>query len=165
MNWGGSGNGQAPFNSVEGAEGSDPNTDWGAVDPTQLNVGGYFSMLPSPKQYFEDREHPKNNNWYLLTMACRRGLTFLEQQPEVDPERLGVHGFSMGGNLTMYVAGTDNRVKVAVPAVGGQGWRSEKHQFLDGGAGQQEHIRGDLKVFRRTLSFESYAPINRQTYW
>ncbi|MFO1004087.1 MAG: dienelactone hydrolase family protein [Planctomycetaceae bacterium] len=159
VNWGGSGNGQAPINSVEGAKENDPNTDWGAVDPTQLNVAGYFSMLPGPKQYFEDREHPKNNNWYLLTLGCRRGLTFLEQQPEVDPDRLGVHGFSMGGNLTMYVAGTDNRVKAAVTAVGGQGWRWEKHEFLDGGAGQQEYVRGDLDVFRRTLSFESYAPL------
>ncbi|MBM3892477.1 MAG: hypothetical protein FJ388_25450, partial [Verrucomicrobia bacterium] len=86
VNWGGSGNGKPPFNSVEGAKPGDPNTDWGAVDPTQLNVQGYSSMLPGPKQFFEDREHPKNNNWYLLTLGCRRGLTFLEQQPEVDPQ-------------------------------------------------------------------------------
>jgi hypothetical protein len=114
-------------------------------------------MLPGPKQVFEDREHPKNNNWYLLTLGCRRGLTFLEQQPEVDPQRLGVHGYSMGGNLTMYVAGTDNRVKAAVPAVGGQGWRWQTHEFL-GGADQQDRIKGDVEVFKRTLSFESYAP-------
>jgi len=157
VNWGGSGTGKAPFNSCEKAEPGDPNTDWGAVDPSQLNVPGYSSMLPGPKQVFEDREHPKNNNWYLLTLGCRRGLTFLEQQPEVDPQRLGVHGYSMGGNLTMYVAGTDNRVKAAVPAVGGQGWRWQTHEFL-GGSDQQDRIKGDVEVFKRTLSFESYAP-------
>jgi len=159
VNWGGTA-GQVPFNSVEGAQPGDPNTDWGAVDPSQLNVPGYNSMLPGPKQFFEDREHPKNNNWYLLTLGCRRGLTFLEQQAEVDPSRLGVHGYSMGGNLTMYVAGTDDRVKVAVPAVGGQGWRWEPRAFM-GGAAQQEQIKGDVEVFRRTLSFESYAPLIR----
>ena len=132
------------FNS-EGAQPGDPNTDWGAVDPTQLNVQGYFSMLPGPKQFFEDREHPKNNNWYLLTLGCRRGLTFLEQQPEVDAQRLGMHGYSMGGNLTMYVAGTDARVKAAVPGVGGQGWRWQPHAFI-GGMAQQEHIKGDVEV-------------------
>ncbi|MCA9161487.1 MAG: acetylxylan esterase [Planctomycetales bacterium] len=157
INWGGNGDGRPPFNSPDGARPGDPNTDWGAVDPSQLNVAGYSSMLPGPKQFFEDREHPKNNNWYLLTLGCRRGLTFLEQQPEVDPERLGVHGYSMGGNLTMYVAGSDNRVKAAVPGVGGQGWRWQPHEFL-GGTAQQNHIRGDVEVFRRTLSFESYAP-------
>ncbi|MBI4624244.1 MAG: hypothetical protein HY736_13650 [Verrucomicrobia bacterium] len=159
VNWGGSA-GQAPFNSVEGAQPGDPNTDWGAVDPSQLNVPGYHSLQPGPKQFFEDREHPKNNNWYLLTFGCRRGLTFLERQAEVDPQRLGVHGLSMGGNLTMYIAGCDDRVKVAVPAVGGQGWRWQPHEFIGGGA-QQERIKGDVDLFRRTLSFESYAPLIR----
>lgn len=160
VNWGGDGDGKPPFNTVEGARDGDPNTDWGAVDPTQLNVPGYSSLLPGPKQFFGDREHPKNNNWYLLTLGCRRGLTFLEQQPEVDAERLGVHGYSMGGNLTMYVAGTDARVKAAVPAVGGQGWRWEEHEFV-GGRARQETIKGDVDVFRRTLSFEGYAPLIR----
>jgi dienelactone hydrolase len=161
VNWGGSGTGQAPFNAVEGARPGDPNTDWGAVDPSQLNVPGYASMLPGPKQRFEDREHPANNNWYLLTVGCRRGLTFLEQQPEVDPDRLGVHGYSMGGNLTMYVAGTDARVKAAVPAVGGQGWRWEAHEFAAGTARPQTAVEGDVGLYRRTLSFESYAPLIR----
>ena len=158
VNWGGSGTGKAPFNSPEGAVPNDPNTDWGAVDPSQLNVQGYNTMLPGPKQLFEDHEDPRNNNWYLLTLGCRRGLTFLEQQPEVDAQRLGVHGFSMGGNLTMYVAGTDDRVKAAVPGVGGQGWRWQAHEFL-GGVAQQEQVKGDLELFKRTLSFESYAPL------
>ena len=160
VNWGGSGDGKPPFNSVEGAQPGDANTDWGAVDPSQLNAPGYNSMLPGPRQFFDDREHPKNNNWYLLTLGCRRGLTFLEQQPEVDAARLGVHGYSMGGNLTMYVAGTDDRVKAAVPAVGGAGWRWQAHEFT-GGKAQLDQIKGDAEVFRRTLSFESYAPLIR----
>ena len=158
VNWGGSGDGKAPFNTCEKSEPGDPNTDWGAVDPSQLNVPGYNTMLPGPRQFFEDREHPKNNNWYLLTIGCRRGLTFLEQQPEVDARRLGVHGWSMGGNLTMYVAGTDDRVKAAVPGVGGQGWRWQDHEFI-GGKTSQEQVKGNVEVFRRTLSFESYAPL------
>lgn len=157
VNWGGSA-GQSPFNSVEGAQPGDPNTDWGAVDPSQLNATRYDSILPGPKQLFEEIEHPKNNNWYLLTLGCRRGLTFLEQQPEVDPQRLGVHGYSMGGNLTMYVAGTDRRVKAAVPAVGGAGWRWQPHPVI-GGTIQVDHVKGDVDLFARTLSFESYAPL------
>ena len=161
VNWGGDGDGKGPFNAVEGARLEDPNTDWGAVDPTQLNARAYSTLQPGPGQFYEDREHPKNNNWYLLTLGCRRGLTFLEQQPEVDPNRLGVHGYSMGGNLTMYVAGTDARVKVAVPAVGGQGWRWQAHEFLGQKARPQDVVDGDVECFRRTLSFESYAPLIR----
>jgi hypothetical protein len=64
----------------------------------------------------------------------------------------------MGGNLAMYVAGTDDRVKAAVPGVGGQGWRWEPHVFSSGTVRPQAAVQGDVEVFRRTLSFESYAP-------
>ena len=40
VNWGGSGTGKPPVNACEKAEPGDPNTDWGAVDPSQLNVQG-----------------------------------------------------------------------------------------------------------------------------
>lgn len=151
VNWGG--------REMENAEPGDPNTDWGAVDPTQQNVPGYFNLLPGEK-FLADHESPKNNNWYLLTLGCRRGITFLEQQPEVDPDRIGIFGHSTGGNLTMYVAGSDDRVKVAAPSVGGQGFRTEPHEML-GGIAQQENIRGDVALFTRTLGFENYAPLIR----
>ncbi|MCP5560952.1 MAG: acetylxylan esterase [Verrucomicrobiaceae bacterium] len=141
---------------MENAKPGDPNTDWGTVDPTQQNVPGYFNLLPGDK-FLVDHESPKNNNWYLLTLGCRRGITFLEQQPEVDAERIGIFGHSMGGNLTMYVAGSDDRVKIAAPSVGGQGYRTEPHEMM-GGKAQQENIKGDTALFARTLGFENYAP-------
>jgi len=58
----------------------------------------------------------------LLTVGCRRGITFLEEQPEVDADSIGVFGHSMGGRLTGLVAGTDRRVKDAAPSVGGSGF-------------------------------------------
>ena len=33
---------------MENAKPGEPNTDWGAVDPTQNNVPGYFSLKPGP---------------------------------------------------------------------------------------------------------------------
>ncbi len=146
INWGG--------RPMEDAEPSEPNTDWGAVDPTQQNVPGYFNLQPGEK-YLDDFESPRNNNWYLLTIGARRGLTFLEQQPEVDSERLGVYGHSMGGNLTMYVAGCDDRVKVAAPSVGGSGFRTYPWPLLPE---QKKHLpRGDVELFRATIGFQSYA--------
>jgi len=146
INWGG--------REMEDTAPGDPNTDWGAVDPTQHNVPGYFNLLPG-KKYLDPCESPRNNNWYLLTLGARRGLTFLEQQPRVDPERLGVYGHSMGGNLTVYVAGTDKRVKAAAPSAGGSGFRTYPWPLLPE---QQKHTpKGDLELFRATLSFQSYA--------
>jgi len=147
INWGG--------REMEGARPGDPNTDWGAVDPTQNNVPGYFNMKPGDK-YLDPVDSPRNNNWYLLTLGARRGLTFLEQQPEVDPEKLGVYGHSMGGNLTVYVAGTDNRVKAAVPSVGGSGFRTRPWPLLP--QYRPQIPNGDVTLFEATLAFESYAP-------
>lgn len=148
INWGG--------REMENANEGDPNTDWGAVDPTQQNVSGYFNVQPGPK-YLDPIESPRNNNWYLLTLGARRGLTFLEQQPEVDPDKLGVYGHSMGGNLTVYVAGSDDRVKVAAPSVGGSGFRTQPWPLLP--EQRKQMPNGDLDRFNATLGFESYAPL------
>ena len=148
INWGG--------REMENAMPADPNTDWGAVDPTQKNVPGYFNLKPG-RLYLDPVESPRNNNWYLLTIGSRRGLTFLEQQPEVDGARLGVYGHSMGGNLTMYVAGTDERVKAAAPSVGGQGFRTMPMALLP--EQRPRTVNGDVELFRATLGFQSYAPL------
>jgi dienelactone hydrolase len=147
INWGG--------REMENAQAGDPNTDWGAVDPTQNNVPGYFNLKPGDLS-LDPFESPRNNNWYLLTLGARRGLTFLEHQPEVDADRLGVYGDSMGGSLTVYVAGTDGRVKAAAPAIGGSGFRTGPWPLLP----QQARIEvpnGDLALYEATIGFESYA--------
>jgi hypothetical protein len=147
VNWGG--------REMENAKPGDPNTDWGAVDPTQHNVPGYVNLQPGEK-YLDPTESPRNNNWYLLTLGCRRGLTFLERQPEVDPDRLGIYGHSMGGNLTVYVAGTDSRVKTAAPSVGGSGFRTEPWPLMP--EQKKQLPNGDVELFKDTLDFQSYAP-------
>ena len=148
INWGG--------REMENAKEGDANTDWGAVDPTQKNVSGYANLKPGEK-YLDPFESPRNNNWYVLTLGARRGLTFLEQQPEVDADRLGVYGHSMGGNLTVYVAGTDNRIKAASPSVGGSGFRTEPWPLLP--QVKVESPNGDVNLFNATIGFESYAPL------
>ena len=55
----------------------------------------------------------------------RNGLTYLETNPKVDPDRLALLGFSFGGGMVPYVAGVDDRVKCAVSVVGwgdGERW-------------------------------------------
>ncbi len=144
VNWGG--------REMEGAKPGDPNTDWGAVDPTQNNVPGYSSILPRDNT-IDEVPSPRNNNWFLLTVGCRRGITFLEQEPEVDPRRIGVWGHSMGGRLTGLVAGSDRRVKVASPSVGGSGFLQTDLWGLPGSA---RRVAGDPELFGRTLAGQSY---------
>ena len=105
---------------------SDPNykltTDWGALDAYHApcrNEANDFTGIKPGAWTLDTIESPRNSPWFLCTFAARRALTFLEQQPEVDAKRLGVYGHSMGGKITVLTAGTDNRVKAAVPSCGG----------------------------------------------
>ena len=96
-------------------------TDWGAVDgyhAPSRNPGNSFGSV-SPASWTLDKvESPRNNSWFLCTVGARRAITFLEQQPEVNPDKLGVYGHSMGGKLTVLTA-SDPRIKAAAPSCGG----------------------------------------------
>ncbi len=144
INWGG--------RPLERMEPGDPNTDWGAVDPTQNHVAGYSSLRPGPDT-LDAFESPRNNNWYLLNLGARRGITFLERQKEVDPQRIGVYGHSMGGRLTGLVAGSDGRVRASSPSVGGSGFLQQDLWDLPGSA---RRVSGDLELFRQTIAGQAY---------
>ena len=120
LNWGGNKMSLGKDRVYEG-----PKTDWGAMDashPPQRNPTNHFAGGIGPDAFTLDSvESPRNSNWLLVVLAARRALTFLEQQPEVDGERLGVYGHSMGGRLTTQLTGIDKRVKAAVPSCGGSG--------------------------------------------
>ena len=97
-------------------------TDWGALDAYHApsrNGKDAFPSIPVADWTIDSVESPRNNSWFLVALAARRGLTFLERQPQVDGEKLGVYGHSMGGKLTVLTAGSDKRVKAAAPSCGG----------------------------------------------
>lgn len=76
----------------------------------------YMMAKDGPPSSF--RPNPRYNSWYHWILVARRALTLLEQHPQVDPQRLGVFGISVGGTLTWMVAGCDRRVAAAVPIYG-----------------------------------------------
>jgi hypothetical protein len=114
-----------------------PQTDWGKLDathPPQRNSANHFAGPLTPDDFTLDAiESPRNSNWFLVLMAARRAITFLQQQPEVDPARIGAHGHSMGGKLTTNLAGIDRRIKAAVPSCGGSGDLLESQTDVPGG--------------------------------
>ena len=96
-------------------------TDWGVLDGYHApgrNRGNVFPSAKTASWTLDAIESPRNSGWFLCALAARRALTFLEQQSEVDAERLGVYGHSMGGKLTV-MASVDPRVKAAAPSCGG----------------------------------------------
>jgi len=115
----------------------DPNyrltTDWGELDgyhaPFRYAHG--FSCATPHEHTLDAVDSPRNDSWFLATLGARRALTFLEQQSEVDGDRLGVYGHSMGGKLTVMTAGADDRVKAAAPSCGGVSHRGDKSPLIN----------------------------------
>ncbi len=113
-----------------------PNTDWGAVDATQPQKKSPTNLFltTAPNGFTLDSvESPRNSAWFLCLVAARRALTFLEQQLEVDGERIGVQGRSMGAKIATQICGIDTRVKAAVPSRGGAGELLTSQRDIPGG--------------------------------
>ena len=118
-------------------------TAWGAVDGYHApgrNQGNHFPDAKAASWTLDKVESPRNSGWFLCALAARRALTFLEQQPEVDPDRLGVYGHSMGGKLTVMTS-VDSRVKAAAPSCGGISDRYNKSPLFRATVGDDVSLK------------------------
>lgn len=144
--------------------GIDVNTDWGKVDPTQgprfyskaLRKGWKQNLQPDEFS-IDPVASPRNANWFLLTVAARRAITFLERQPEVDTDRIGFSGYSMGGMITALTA-IDSRLKAVAPFVGGTGFKYVDFPGGIEGSSIRPHFR-DLDLYKKTIDASAYWPL------
>ena len=141
----------------------DTNTDWGKVDPTQgprfyskaLRKGWKVNLQPDEFS-IDPIPSPRNSNWILLSMAGRRAITFLEKQPEVNADKIGFTGFSMGGMITALTA-TDPRLKAVAPFVGGTGFKYV--DFPGGIVGSSKRPQfQNLEMYKNAIDPEAYWP-------
>ena len=146
-------------------DGIEINTDWGRVDPTQgpqfyakaLRKGWKRNL--DPDEYSIDPiVSPRNCNWFLLAVAARRAITFLEQQPEVDVDRIGFAGYSMGGMITALTA-IDPRLKAVVPFVGGSGFKYVDFPGVERSSLRMHYPGDQLELYKATLDAASYWPL------
>jgi dienelactone hydrolase len=101
-----------------------------------------------------------------LVVDWRRALDLLAARADVDPRRLGVVGFSLGGQLAAILAGDDSRVRSA-GVIAGRGnavtlfWirRSRARLFFQ--AGTEDAV----VPHRELLALVDAAPGNPQVRW
>ena len=119
-------------------------TDWGPLKHGNMAFAqGGHQVTPTPR----------SSSWYHWTLVARRALTLLAQQPGVDANRLGIFGISVGGTLCWSVAGSDARVKAAVPIYGcGYNVDGARERW---GFGK---LTPELALFQRVVSPEAHAP-------
>jgi dienelactone hydrolase len=68
----------------------------------------------------EAQEHPL---YYDTVWDVWRVVDYLSKRPDVDKNRLGLIGFSMGGIVTWLAGAGDERIKVSIPAISVQSFR------------------------------------------
>lgn len=115
-------------------------TDWSPLDATQNHNAWYANTEPDEYTY-DDFDSPRNNNWFLINLANKRAITLLQRLNFVDPGLIGVHGHSMGGKLSVMLAATDDRVKVAVPSCGGTGAAPEALKARKGNSARPQSLK------------------------
>ena len=90
----------------------------------------------------------------------RNGLTYLETNRKVDPDRLGLMGFSFGAGMVPYVAGMDERVKCAISVAGwgdGERWMRSIRRYYEW-LELLRQIDGDRKTRIKTGNSELMGP-------
>jgi dienelactone hydrolase len=88
----------------------------------ELAERGYVTLAPDYPNFGDYKLDVYARGYDSATMKGiwnhMRGVDLLQALPEVDGERIGVIGHSLGGHNSMFVAAFDPRLKVVVPSCG-----------------------------------------------
>ena len=111
---------------------------------------GYITLAPDYLNSGDYKFDAYKNGYVSATMKGiwnhMRCVDFLQSLPEVDPERIGVIGHSLGGHNSMFVAVFDERIKCVVSNCGFCSFRT--------------YMKGDLTGW----SHDGYMPRIRNVY-
>jgi dienelactone hydrolase len=98
--------------------GGDPNLHYAL----ELAERGYVVLAPDYPNFGDYKCNPYERGYASATMKGiwnhMRAVDLLQSLPEVDGERIGCIGHSLGGHNTLFLAAFDTRIKVAVTSCG-----------------------------------------------
>lgn len=100
----------------------------GGISATTLSALGYFVLLPNPRGSYGQGEAFTQANRKDFGYGDLRDIlagvdTVLKSYP-VDPNRVGLTGWSYGGFMTMFAVTQTNRFRAAVAGAGISNWQS-----------------------------------------
>jgi dienelactone hydrolase len=124
--------------------------------PEADREGAYDEAITKAWRAEADQEHPL---YYDTVWDVWRVVDYLSKRPDVDKNKIGMIGFSMGGIVTWLAGATDERIKVSIPAIGVQSfrWSLDNNQWqgraktiqpvFDAAAKDLKEPKVDAKVF------------------
>jgi len=68
------------------------------------------------------QRHPETLGMHKMLFDAQRAVDVLVSQPDVDPNRIGAVGHSLGSKESLYLAAFDERIRTAVASEGGIGF-------------------------------------------
>ena len=99
-----------------------------SLQPAVMAGLGYFVFLPNPRGSYGQGEAFVRGNVKDFGGGDLRdimsGVDAVLKQAPIDPNRLGIHGWSYGGYMTMWAITQTNRFKAAVAGAGISNWQS-----------------------------------------
>lgn len=107
----------------------------------ELAERGYVCLAPDYPYLGENMFSPYQNGYASCTMKGivnhRRAIDALASFPEVDAQRIGVIGHSLGGHNALFVAAFDARIKAVVTSCGFTSFKKYYGGDLTGWAGER----------------------------
>jgi predicted dienelactone hydrolase len=103
----------------------------------ELARRGYVTLSPDYPSFGESKDYNFDaDNYTSGTMKAiynnTRAIDLLQSLPEVDPNRIGCIGHSLGGHNTLFTAAFDDRIKAAVTSCGFTSFHKYKGGDLTG---------------------------------
>ena len=126
--------------------GGKPNLRYGI----ELARRGYVTLSPDYPNFGEYVLDPYSNGYASASMKGifnhMRGVDLLRSMPEVDPERIGCIGHSLGGHNSIFLGVFDDRIKVTVSSCGFTSFPKYKGGDLSGWShkGYMPRITGEF---------------------
>jgi dipeptidyl aminopeptidase/acylaminoacyl peptidase len=103
-------------------------TGRGSLSPSEFSALGYFVLQPNPRgSYGQGEEFTQANRkdfGYGDLQDILGGLDAAEAKYSIDPNRVGLTGWSYGGFMTMFAVTQTQRFKAAVAGAGISDWKS-----------------------------------------
>lgn len=110
-------------------------------------------------QLFGKNAYTTRNMLAQTIVDVRRTVDYLQQRPDIDPDRISYLGFSMGSILGSTACGVDKRIKAPVLCLGGGGWKT----LLDSSSlpPLKEALKADPDTVKRLLgAMDSVDPVH-----
>ena len=115
-----------------------------------ISRGGYGVLLTDARGHGQSGGRAMDFGWH-GDLDVRAAVTFLTEQPDVDPDRIGVVGMSMGGEEAIGAAAADPRIR-GVVAEGATGRTDSDKAWLSDTYGARGSLQEGIEWLRFQLA-------------